>query len=85
MLLLETIEKKEPKQVQNNLFFIYLVLILVHCKLCKLNFQKDEMRKKLTIKMILDIRNHMIQRGCFIYQHFKVLIYMNNLCLGKSC
>lgn len=45
----------------------YLHNFIGTCKLCKLQFMREEMSRSVTFKMIKDLITHMQKRGIFIY------------------
>ena len=51
--------------------------------MCHLKFLSSEVRKRVTIKSVMLTRNHMIQRGIHIYDHFNVQSE-SNLCHNVS-
>ena len=43
-----------------------------HCSLCGFKFKKNEIDKKVTVRMALDVRIHMEKRGVTVFSQFKV-------------
>ena len=79
--------KRRTTQVHNlweirgsNAKYIYIVYIYIYlepCPLCLVKLTPQEVRKSVTIKFIMKSRNHMLQRGIYIYEHFNVQSYSN--------
>jgi hypothetical protein len=49
-----------------------------HCNLCGFKFKKNEIDKKVTVRMALDVKIHMEKRSVRVFSQFKVITIISS-------